>query len=233
MRKVSSLILIILITCVILIAGCTSSTDSPVVAVPTVSPMIVETVPTIDSTALAIVSGDISTPQPTPTSSESNIASLVLQTTPPVSLAQAIQEKEVTEANQIAQAIDYSNPTVKNFANTQVQHSSAGNYNIAQICDVWQSINRQWTYVSDPPNFDYWTSASDSINNGLKGNCADYAILNAAVIKSIGGDSRVITACPPNGGECHAYAEVALAKTQSDLQADANYVCSRYHCEKI
>src|SRR5208337_4039411 len=226
MRKVSSLILIIFITCVILIAGCTSSTDAPVVAVPTVSPMIVETVPTIDSTALAIVTGDISTPQPTPTSSESNIASLVLQTTPPVSLAQAIQEKEVTEANQIAQAIDYSNPTVKNFANTQVQHSSAGNYNIAQICDVWQSINRQWTYVSDPPNFDYWTSASDSINNGLKGNCADYATLNAAVIESIGGSARVITACAPGGSPCHAYAEVLINPTTS--QSIANYIGTRY-----
>src|SRR5208337_4633759 len=162
----------------------------------------------------------LTTPQPTLTSSE--LSQVTLEAIP-----------ETTEANKIAQAINWQNPTVKNFANTQVQHSSAGNYNVAQICDVWQSIYNQWTYVSDPPLFNYFTSASDSINNGLKGNCVDYAILNAAVIKSIGGDSRVITACPPNGGECHAYAEVALAKTQSDLQADANYVCSRYHCEKI
>jgi len=149
-------------------------------------------------------------------------------------MAGCTNSTEATEADQIARAIDYvNNPTVHNFALQQVQHSSSGSYNIAQICDVWQTIYNQWTYVSDPPNFNYWTSASDSINNGLKGNCADYAVLNAAVIESIGGTSRVITACAPGGSPCHAYAEVALAKTQSDLQADANYICSRYHCEKI
>jgi len=138
---------------------------------------------------------------------------------------------ESTEANKIAQAIDYlNNPVVHNFALQQVQHSSTGYYNIAQICDVWQTIYNQWTYVSDPPNFNYWTSASDSINNGLKGNCADYATLNAAVIDSIGGSSRVVTACAPGGSPCHAYAEVYLGNTQSDLQKATDYICSRYMC---
>src|SRR5208283_3489713 len=141
---------------------------------------------------------------------------------------------EDTEANQISQAIDYLNsPTVHNFALQQVQHSSAGYYNIAQICDVWQTIFNQWSYVNDPPDFDYWTSASDSINNGLKGNCADYATLNAAVIESIGGSSRVVTACAPGGSPCHAYAEVYLGNSHSGLQTASNYICSRYNCGSI
>ena len=142
-----------------------------------------------------------------------------------------IESQDATYASHITLAIDYlNNPTVHNFALQQVQHSSAGYYNIAQICDVWQTMYNQWTYVSDPPNFDYWTSASDSINNGLKGNCADYATLNAAVIESIGGSSRVVTACAPGGSPCHAYAEVYLGDTQSDLQTATDYICSRYTC---
>src|SRR5208283_4856458 len=188
----------------------------------------------------------LSPPQPTPTSSESNLAnagsgSQLLQTTPTESLAQLVQEanqeKEVTEAQKISQAIDYLNPTVHNFALQQVQRSSSGAYTLSQICDVWQSIYNQWVYVSDPPNFDYWTSASDSITNGLKGNCADYAILNAAVIESISGTSRVVTTCAPGGSPCHAYAEVLLwqssTDTQSKLQDDANYISSRYGNKNI
>jgi hypothetical protein len=136
-----------------------------------------------------------------------------------------------TRAVAISKAIDYLNPTVKNFANQQVQHSSSGTYNLNQVADIWQSIYNQWTYVSDPPNFDYWTSASDSITNGLKGNCADYAVLNAAVIESIGGTARVVTACAPGGSPCHAYAEVLIGS--SGIQSDANYICSRYNCKTI
>src|SRR5208337_1961160 len=203
MRSVSLLILMILLISVILMTGCTSSTEAPA-ATP---------VPTIDPTVLASMSGNILTPQPPPTPS-------VIQ---PIST-------EATEANQIAQAIDYLNTDVHNFALQQVQHSSQGYYNIAQICDVWQTMNNQWTYVSDPPNFDYWTSASDSIVNGLKGNCADYATLNAAVIESIGGSSRVITACAPGGTLCHAYAEVYLGNSESAVQTASKYICSRYNC---
>ena len=156
-------------------------------------------------------------------------------------------QDENTKASLISQAIDYQNPVVKNFATQQVHRSSAGEYNIAQVEDVWQSIYNQWTYVSDPPNFNYYTPASDSINNGLKGNCLDYAILNAAVIKSIGGSSRVVTACAPKGDPCHAYAEVLLGTNlnhvslanavsgnhQTELDADTLSICSRYNCKGL
>jgi murein DD-endopeptidase MepM/ murein hydrolase activator NlpD len=138
------------------------------------------------------------------------------------------QQEETSNAKLISLAIDYKTPIVKNFANQQVQHSSSGVYNIAQICDVWQSIYSQWTYVSAPPNFNYFTSASDSIKNGGKGNCLDYAILNSAVIESIGGSSRVVTACSPNSAACHAYAEVYVGDTLSDAQTASTYIRSRY-----
>jgi len=141
-----------------------------------------------------------------------------------------------SQAMAIAAAIDYLNPTVKNFATSQIRRSSSGTLsggviNIAQICDVWDAIYRQWTYVSDPPDFNYWTSASDSINNGLKGNCADFAVLNAAVLESIGGTTRVVTVCAPGGSPCHAYAEVLL--DSSDIQSIADYITARYSASQI
>jgi hypothetical protein len=174
------------------------------------------------------VQPEISTqPNPTPISTVPSLNQV--QSITPIQTNQATS----TKADQISRAIDYLTPTVKNFANRQIQQSSSGTYNTAQICDVWQSIYNQWTYVSDPPDFNYFTSASDSINNGLKGNCVDYAILNAAVIESIGGSSRVVTACPPDTGQCHAYAEVYLDSSPSELQKAANYICSRYNCKTI
>jgi len=165
----------------------------------------------------------LNTPQPTLLSSE-------------ISQVTSEANSEDMRANLIAQAIDWQNPVVKNFANARVQKtssgfSSEGEINIAQVADVWQSIHNQWTYVSDPPDYTYWTSASDSINNGLRGNCADYAILNAAVIVAIGGSARVIRACPPDGSICHAYAEELTDPTAR--QSISDYIGKRYGSKSI
>jgi transglutaminase-like putative cysteine protease len=180
------------------------------------------------------------TPQPTPTIGfiyVQPVPVIALQTTPTKSLAQILQEAkqeaEDKKANSISQAIDYTNPTTRDFAVGLVKKSSSGSYNIAQICDNWEYSYNNWVYVNDPAGQDYYSPASRTINLGLKGDCDDFAILNAAVIQSIGGSSRVVTACAPNGGPCHAYAEVYLADTQSELQAAANEICSRYHCNMI
>jgi len=131
-----------------------------------------------------------------------------------------------------SKAIDYSNPVVKNFANSHVTNANSGSYRefgVNQISDIWDAIRPpHWTYVGDAHDFNYFTSASDTITNGLSGNCEDFAVLNAALVESIGGSSRVITACPPNGGECHAYAEAFISDNYSDLQSTTDYLRNRY-----
>lgn len=134
------------------------------------------------------------------------------------------------EAIATSQAIDSANPIVKNFATTLVNKINGGpyrKYGVNQISDIWDAIYHQWTYVSDPPTFNYYTSASDSINNSLKGNCEDFAILNAAVTESIGGDSRVVTA-HNTGGVGHAYAEQYISNNYLDLQSTTDYLGNRY-----
>lgn len=135
-------------------------------------------------------------------------------------------------ADMIVEAMDYTNPTTRDFALMQIDHSHSGGYNIAQICDVWENIYNRWTYVNDPNGFEYFSPASRTINIGLKGDCDDFAILMASVMESIGGSPRVILASNTGGGG-HAYAEVYVASSKQGLQNIANYVCKRYHCSSI
>jgi hypothetical protein len=132
------------------------------------------------------------------------------------------------KAESIASAIDYQNSVVHNFALQQISRSHSGDYTTGQICDIWDSIHNKWTYVSDAANLNYYTPASDSIKNGLKGNCLDYAILNAAAIESIGGSTRVITVDSPSE-DGHAYAEVYVADDKSELLSLETYIGERYH----
>jgi tetratricopeptide (TPR) repeat protein len=132
-----------------------------------------------------------------------------------------------SEANSISQAIDYSNPIVRNFATSQVQKSSSGHFNIMQIGDVWDPIRAQWTYIGYPNQVMYYTPASESITVGLKGNCLDYAILNAAVIEAMGGNSRIIVTQDVQGN-WHAYAEDYVSDNYANLQSITDYLRDRY-----
>ena len=69
--------------------------------------------------------------------------------------------------------------------------------------------------------------ASRIIDEGLNGNCLDYAILNAAAIESVGGRTRV-TIAQNALGEGHAYAEVFLTNNTTELESIENYLAMKY-----
>jgi tetratricopeptide (TPR) repeat protein len=140
------------------------------------------------------------------------------------------QLKEDEKANSISQAIDYTNPTTRDFAVGLVKKTSSGNLNTGQICDIWQYCYNNWVYVPDTTGQDYYSPASRTIKAGLRGDCDDFAILIAAVMQSIGARSRVITACNDQG-DCHAYTEVFVSNDWDTFQADAASICTRYHCK--
>ena len=128
--------------------------------------------------------------------------------------------------------MDYTNPTTRDFALTLIDQSHSGSYNIAQICDMWEKIYKRWTYVNDPKGFEYFSPASRTIKLGLKGDCDDFAILTAASIQAIGGSPRIIVASNTNAAG-HAYAEVYLGPSKSNLESATNYICKRYNCKSI
>ncbi len=137
-----------------------------------------------------------------------------------------------TQASKVVEAMDYTNPTTRDFALTLIDQSHSGSYNIAQICDMWEKIYKRWTYVNDPKGFEYFSPASRTIKLGLKGDCDDFAILTAASIQAIGGSPRIIVASNTNAAG-HAYAEVYLGPSKSNLESATNYICKRYNCKSI
>ena len=104
----------------------------------------------------------------------------------------------------IAKAIDFQEPATIDFARERVNKASSGNYNLAQVCDIWEYCYKNWIYINDPSGEDYFSPASNTIKIGLKGDCDDYAILIAALVQAIGGTSRVVTASDEQGNNRHA-----------------------------
>ena len=137
-----------------------------------------------------------------------------------------------TQASKIVGAMDYTNPTTRDYALSLIDKDHGGNYNIAQICDIWEKIYKRWTYVNDPNGLNYYSPASRTINLGLKGDCDDFAILAASTMSAIGGSPRVILASN-TGSSGHAYAEVRIASSKSGLDGAAKYICQRYNCKGI
>ncbi|VUT27527.1 MAG: hypothetical protein SYNGOMJ08_00073 [Candidatus Syntrophoarchaeum sp. GoM_oil] len=65
-----------------------------------------------------------------------------------------------------------------------------GEYNIYQICSIFDRVSEKIEYVSDPPDQEYWQTPTETLFS-CGGDCDDHAILIAAMIEAIGGTSRV------------------------------------------
>ena len=126
----------------------------------------------------------------------------------------------------IANAIEPNNPQVRSYALSAIKPQSDGNYNIGQICDIYDKLYKDWVYVNDPSEREYIAPASESVRL-LRGDCEDYAILMASLIESIGGTARVIVAYNA-AGEGHAYAEVYMTDSNEDVQTLVDNMGERY-----
>nr|WP_319377402.1 transglutaminase family protein [uncultured Methanoregula sp.] len=133
---------------------------------------------------------------------------------------------EDRKAAAIRDAMDSRDPVTRDFAVSLIPRTHGGPFNLAQICDLWETVYSRWTYVDDPRTGDYYSPASHTIALGLKGDCDDFAIVVAAMIESVGGDARVIYAS--NGTAGHAYPEVYVGTTKEEFDAAAGYIRQRY-----
>jgi hypothetical protein len=101
---------------------------------------------------------------------------------------------------------------------------SPGTFNLGQICDIFDFCYENWSYVNDPIARDYYAKASETLKNGLNGDCDDFAILVCSMILAIGGESRISFAY--KGDDGHAFAEVNIGKTsREDVE---KYLLARY-----
>ncbi|GHT47071.1 hypothetical protein AGMMS49965_24950 [Bacteroidia bacterium] len=121
-------------------------------------------------------------------------------------------------------ACDYDNSTVRNTA-VLLGGFSPGEFNLGQVCEIFDYGYNNWKYVNDPVTGDYFSRASETLKNGLNGDCDDFAILLCSMLLSIGGDARINFAYDASSG--HAFTEVNIGKTnQSEVQ---RYLSARYN----
>ena len=119
---------------------------------------------------------------------------------------------------EIANAIDYKNPVVRDFAVAATneyfkieQEGTRLHYRtLVQCLAVFKKINENWNYVSDPKDEEYIAKASESVKL-LAGDCDDHSILMAASIKAIGGTPRLVYT------EGHIYPELLIGN-KKDLE---------------
>ncbi|MDG6243572.1 MAG: transglutaminase family protein [Methanolobus sp.] len=89
-----------------------------------------------------------------------------------------------------------------------------GQYNIYQICSLFDDTKEKIQYISDPRGKDLWSPPSDTLAVGA-GDCEDYAILLASLIESIGGTSRIYLT------DSHAFAAVYIGNNNTEAIANA------------
>lgn len=135
--------------------------------------------------------------------------------------------KSYNERNmeKLVEAVDYKNPVTNDFA-VKLASYFPGEFNIGQICKVYDYIVKHWKYVNDAKMDDNFRSASRSIQNNFSGDCDDFAILIAALIESIGGEPRISTASDGNNG--HAFTEVYVANTEEQMRMVAKEINNLY-----
>lgn len=120
----------------------------------------------------------------------------------------------VTMLPQVRRALDGSEPLVRNTA-VQLASRSEGPYNVGQIAAIWSSVRQRWRYVNDPRGREYVAMPRESIENQYAGDCDDFAVVLAAMVRAIGGEARVVFMEGPQGG--HAYAEACVREPATDV----------------
>ena len=125
-------------------------------------------------------------------------------------------ERKWLISRQVLEGMDYYLPVTRDYAVRYVTEEHSGTYSIEQACDVWDGSVSEWTYIPGSGGLLDISPASRSINKGLSGDEADYAVFLASMIKGVGGEARIKSAADP-GREEYPYTELYLGNS-ADLQ---------------
>lgn len=154
-------------------------------------------------------------------------------------LKQTYFQKEGEEifpnAQRFREAIDFTNPEVRDYAvniavkNFDEYSNSSFNRKTIQYFSVFREVRNHWRYVFDPQENEFYARASETIrllkaDGKFKGDCDDYSILMSACIKAIGGKVRLVRTRVTSGGRTvgHVYPEVMIGDVK-DLE-NINYL---------
>jgi len=128
----------------------------------------------------------------------------------------------VSLQKRIQQKVNYTDPAVRRFAvEKSLLYFQEYYSKYQQICrqlSLIKYVKDKYKYVSDPSGFDYFAPPTESISL-MAGDCDDYSILMASVIRAIGGNVRIIWA--PH----HVYPELFCGdKAKFDKFLSAIYI---------
>lgn len=87
-----------------------------------------------------------------------------------------------------------------NFSKVQV---GPDEFTLVQSFSIFKEVNSRWRYVSDVKGAEYFAPPAESLEL-MAGDCDDHAVLLAALIKSIGGQVRLVRT------EGHVYPELRV-----------------------
>ena len=126
------------------------------------------------------------------------------------------------DKRKLIKACNYTNNIVRSKA-VSIAGQSEGNFNLGQVCDIFDYCYNNWHYVNDPQK-EIYEYASNTISNGLNGDCDDFAVLVCSMLLAVGGDARISFAYNSEGG--HAFTEINVGKSNMNTMAD--YISRRY-----
>jgi len=142
---------------------------------------------------------------------------------------------------QIAVAVNYQNEEVRKIAtnwavkNFKAYQSVTPSLSVLHAMSIFKEVRNRWNYVYDPAGEDYYASASETLSqlesdDLLKGDCDDYSIMIAALIKATGGETQLVRTVIKNEDGTltgHLYPEVKIG-TKKDLETLAYLIKNKF-----
>jgi hypothetical protein len=121
----------------------------------------------------------------------------------------ADRQRPFRDADQLRRLVVGNDPMVRkeavrmataNFGEVTV---APDEFTLVQSFSIFKEVNSRWKYVSDVRGAEYFAPPAESIEL-MAGDCDDHAVLMAALIKSIGGEVRLVRT------EGHVYPELRI-----------------------
>jgi hypothetical protein len=142
---------------------------------------------------------------------------------------------------QIAVAVNYQNEEVRKVAtnwavkNFKSYQSVTPSLSALHAMSIFKEVRNRWNYVYDPQGEDYYSKASETLSqlesdDLLKGDCDDYSIMIAALVKATGGEAQLIRTVIKNKDGTltgHLYPEVKIG-TKKDLETIAYLIKNKF-----
>ncbi len=143
---------------------------------------------------------------------------------------------------EIIVAVDYNTSEVREVAaNWAVQNfksykSVTPSLKTLHALSIFKEVRNRWNYVYDPKGEDYYSKASETLkqlefDDQLKGDCDDYSIIVAALIRATGGEVQLVRTeinNPDGTITGHLYPEVKIGD-EKDLEAVAYLIKNKMY----